>query len=406
MAELPKDLRLGLQQRLLPDYRVPFCEALARACPGGLSVFTGLPTKGENITSAKQIQGIRGEGKRDDTQYLHPYLSPSRGEKGAGGIREVLWASAVNHHFLAPNSPFFLCWQEGLIDWLEACQPGALIVEANPRYLSTRRAVSWMHRRNRPVLGWGLGAPPQSGLAGLLRRLERLPFLRSLDGWIAYSRRGAEQYRSLGLSADRIFVASNAMVGRPVSPPPAKPDSYQGKPAVLFVGRLQERKRIDLLLQACAALPPSQQPRLVIVGEGPARAGWQDLAQRIYPQTEFPGEKRGSDLQPYFAEADLFVLPGTGGLAMQQAMAAGLPVIAAQGDGTQEDLVQPGSGWQVKGNDPIELSNRLKEAISDPVRLRKMGLEAYRIVREEINLERMVEVFMEAVLKTLGKRIN
>ena len=43
----------------------------------------------------------------------------------------------------------------------------------------------------------------------------------------------------------------------------------------------------------------------------------------------------------HFAGADLFVLPGTGGLAVQEAMSYALPVIVAKGDGTQEDLVRP-----------------------------------------------------------------
>ena len=115
---------------------------------------------------------------------------------------------------------------------------------------------------------------------------------------------------------------------------------------MLFVGRLQARKRIDVLLQGCALLPEELQPRLWVVGEGPARGELQELAKRVYPQAEFPGDQRVPICSPTFAAADLFALPGTGGLAVQEAMAAGLPVIVAEGDGTQDDLVRPDNGWQ------------------------------------------------------------
>ena len=62
-----------------------------------------------------------------------------------------------NIHLL--NGKFYLCYQQGFIKWLEESNPSALIVEANPRYLSTPSAVKWMHKRGRKVIGWGLGFP-------------------------------------------------------------------------------------------------------------------------------------------------------------------------------------------------------------------------------------------------------
>jgi len=109
------------------------------------------------------------------------------------------------------------------------------------------------------------------------------------------------------------------------------------------------------------------------------------------------GARHGDELAPYFRAADLFVLPGTGGLAVQEAMSYGLPVIVAQGDGTQDDLVRAGNGWQVPPDEDAALAAALREALSDAARLRAMGAESYRIVAQEINLERMVEVFVEAL---------
>ncbi|MBU0511088.1 MAG: glycosyltransferase [Chloroflexi bacterium] len=362
----PFVIHLALQQRVLPAYRAPFFDMLADACDGGLSVFAGQPLPVEGIATADHLELAR--------------LTPAR-----------------NLHFRDPSSSAYLCWQRGLTRWLDEWQPDALIVEANPRYLSTRLAVRWMHARGKPILGWGLGAPPLGGFLAPLRRWNRLSFLRSLDGVIAYSRRGAEEYRTLGLPPERVFVACNAVAPRPTTPPPERSLPLGGPPTVLFVGRLQARKRIDILLHACAALSESLQPQLIVVGDGSVISNLQSLAQQIYPSTEFTGAKHGPELKQYFAAADLFALPGTGGLAVQQAMTHGLPVIVAKGDGTQDDLVRPQNGWQVPPGNQEAFTQTLRAALADIPRLRRMGAESFRIVTEEINLEAMVGVFVEAI---------
>jgi glycosyltransferase involved in cell wall biosynthesis len=95
-------------------------------------------------------------------------------------------------------------------------------------------------------------------------------------------------------------------------------------------------------------------------------------------------------------------LPGTGGLAVQQAMSYALPVIAAQADGTQEDLISVDNGWQVPADDIPALESTLREALENKIKLREMGKEGYRIVAEEINLNKMVDVFIEVLNRSLS----
>ncbi|MBM3146234.1 MAG: glycosyltransferase [Chloroflexi bacterium] len=364
--------RLALQQRVLPVYRAPFFDLLAGSCLGGLSVFAGQPLLVEGIASAESLN--------------HAEYVPAR-----------------NIHFGDPSTRFYLCWQRGVVDWLEKVDPDALILEANPRYLSNRKAIRWMKERGRPVLGWGLGAPPLGGILSPVRRRSRLSFLRSLDGILAYSQKGAAEYRALGLPPGRIFAATNSATPRPERPLPHRPDILDGPPVVLFVGRLQARKRLDILFQACAALPEEIRPRVLVVGDGPARPQFEALAEQLYPQVEFVGAKFGWDTEPYFERADLFALPGTGGLAVQQAMSYALPVIVAKGDGTQDDLVRPENGWQVTPGDQGAFTAALREALSDIPRLRHMGAESYRIVVEEINIEEMASSFIYAIMTLIGE---
>jgi glycosyltransferase involved in cell wall biosynthesis len=354
--------RLAIQQRVLTPYRAAFFDALAAACDGGLDVIAGLPRSEESIATASELKTGR--------------LFPVR-----------------NFHLF--RGPLYLCWQLGLVRRLAGCSPDVLIVEANPRTLSTPAAVRWMKDRRRLVMGWGLGSPPIQGPLKGLRRRRRISFLKQFDGLITYSSRGAEEYASLGYPRERISVAPNAAAFKPAAPPTPRSEYFTGRPTILFVGRLQGRKQVDALIRACASLDEKIQPRLVIVGDGPESSALQDLARQAYPAAEFPGARHGADLEPFFTAADLFVLPGTGGLAVQEAMAHGLPVVMGVGDGTTDDLVRPANGWQCPH--PQDLPEVLANALADASRLRRMGVESRRIVEEEINLERMVAVFISAI---------
>jgi glycosyltransferase involved in cell wall biosynthesis len=359
--------KVGIQQRVLPDYRAPFFDHLAEFCNGGLSVFAGHPRTEESI------QAVEGMSV---AQYVH----------------------ARNRHMFRDR--FYLCLQPGLVRWLEDWDPDVLIMEANPRYLSNRKAVRWMKLRERPVIGWGLGAPPIRGALARIRRWSRSRYLSSFDAMIAYSTAGAEQYALVGIEPHRIHVAINSAI-QPPSRFPERTRVMGRAVRVLFVGRLQERKRIDLLIKACALVEPT--PDLWIVGDGPEFSALKQIAEMIFPGAKFFGALRGSQLDDLFDQADLFVLPGTGGLAVQEAMAHGLPVIVAEGDGTQRDLVSPGNGWLVKSGDLEDLMRALREAIKDTRRLQQMGAVSYQVVVDRANIDAMSKVFVR-VMNTLSNR--
>lgn len=356
----PSDIRLGILQRVLPDYRVPFFDLLAERFPKGVCVAAGQPRAEEHIN---------------------------------GGIpQKANFYRLENIHVM--KGKLYLCLQDHVLDWLEEWNPDVLILEANPRYISTPKAIRWMRWRNRPVIGWGLGIASGGGFRALWRK----QLIDQFDALLTYSSNGKDQYIAAGMDPEKIFVAPNAASTRPVGDPPRRQDGFRdGRGEVIFVGRLQTRKRVDMLLQACAAIPEGLQPRLTIVGDGPEKADLIAQAARIYPRSEFTGDRRGKELQTLFQRADIFALPGTGGLALQQALGFALPAIAAEGDGTQADLVRPENGWLVEPGSLESLTTTLSEALQNVSELRKKGLESFRIVRDEINLESMASGFVSAV---------
>jgi glycosyltransferase involved in cell wall biosynthesis len=216
---------------------------------------------------------------------------------------------------------------------------------------------------------------------------------------IAYSSRGAAAFETLGIPSDRVTLALNA-VGAAPGPVRSGGVRPSGQLRVLYVGRLQARKRVDVLIKACAVL--EEPPGLVIVGEGPERAALETLADRILPAVHFAGHLEGRALDEAFARADVFVLPGTGGLAVQQAMAHGLPVVVGEGDGTADDLVRPANGWRIAPGDVPGLATILRQADGDRTALARMGAESRRIAAQEVNIESMVDAFVKAITNASG----
>ncbi len=300
-------IRVGLQQRVIPSYRVPFIQTLASHQQIELHVFAGHPRPDEMISSVSEIS-------------------------------DVSFKLGRNIHILK-NSAYF-CYQPGLMPWIKALNPQVLILEANPRYPSTRHALKWMRSNHKGLIGWGLGVPGYTGSLAKIRNKARLNFLNQFHAILAYSSQGRDQYINAGLPSDRVFVAPNATAARPVDPAPERPAHFpNGKATLIYVGRLQSRKKIDSLITACSKLPEIIQPNLWIVGDGPILEDLKTLAKLRYPAAKFWGALYGDELRNLYMQADLFVLPGTGGLAIQEAMSYALPVIVAEADGSQSNLV-------------------------------------------------------------------
>ncbi len=361
-------LRVGILQRVLPGYRNIFFDTLAEQ-PGILiSVFAGEPRAQESLGQTATLLIAQ--------QY-----------------------KANNLHLFKDR--YYLCFQRNSIRWLNEFNPDVLIVEANPRYLHLPCVIRWMKKRKRPVIGWGLGSPSSHILSSAAKYL----WLKQFNALIAYSEQGKQEFIDLHFPPEAVFTAPNAVTRRPEHPPMERREIDVGNAVkVLFVGRLQERKNIDLLIQACAALTKSIQPLLEIIGDGPERENLEKLAQEIYPRTTFHGAKYGEELDYFFQSADLFVLPGTGGLAIQQAMTHALPVIVAEADGTQHDLVKEKNGWLIPKGNVFALRDALEAALNEPSRLREMGKESFRIVHDEINIDVMVSQFMKAIHFVLGEK--
>ncbi|HEY3227754.1 MAG TPA: glycosyltransferase family 1 protein [Roseiflexaceae bacterium] len=161
-----------------------------------------------------------------------------------------------------------------------------------------------------------------------------------------------------------------------------------GERLLLYVGRLAAEKRLDLLVQALYGL---ERTRLVLVGDGPARAALERAFAGL--PVAFTGYLHGETLSTAYASADLFVFPSdseTFGQAIQEAMASGLPVVGARAGGAL-DLVREGvTGAFFAPGSAVELHVRLRELLSAPDSLAALG-RAGRAAAEQRSWDKILD---------------
>ncbi|QDP96084.1 glycosyltransferase family 4 protein [Microlunatus elymi] len=156
-------------------------------------------------------------------------------------------------------------------------------------------------------------------------------------------------------------------------------------PVILFVGRLDQEKRIDELIAAFARIPAGTGARLEIVGHGDQHDLLVRLAAElgVSDRVSFLGHVSEQDLLTAYGRAAIFCMPGVAelqSLVTLEAMSAGKPVVAANAMALPH-LVKPGhNGWLYTPGDIGELALRLSTLVSDPALRRRMGQHSRELV--------------------------
>ncbi|KAL1408885.1 hypothetical protein Q8F55_005699 [Vanrija albida] len=145
--------------------------------------------------------------------------------------------------------------------------------------------------------------------------------------------------------------ASPIVVAAGTGPVFSEPEPISGPSRIvlLYVGRVSWEKNLILLLKAygrlSAHLPAGfPVPKLVFVGDGPARSELESICADSGYDATFMGHRQGEELAACYASADVFAFPSfteTFGQVVLEALASGLPVIGLDAEGTR-DLVQHG----------------------------------------------------------------
>jgi len=261
-------------------------------------------------------------------------------------------------------------------------------------------------RSGRPYSCWvGTGlADEWAGRRIGLRASRRLairanaPLLRSLERRVL---RGAERvYATSPWSAASVARAGGLVPGDvgilpiPVDVDalaPAPEDEWRGtleQPVLAFVGRSDDpRKNAQLLLDALPLLPEA---RLLLIGTPPAGP----LPDRVEAVGVVPS------ILPHLRRASLFVLPSYQegfGIAVAEAMAAGLPVVITPSGGPEALVRESGGGIVLGGFSAEELAWTVRDLLAEPDALAEMRRQGRAHVEREHSPERFRELLAEAL---------
>jgi phosphatidylinositol alpha-mannosyltransferase len=238
------------------------------------------------------------------------------------------------------------------------------------------------------------------------RRLVRRYF-RKLHGLIAVSD-PARDFVSHYFPGDYSVVPNGVDLSRFADGVPAFPQYRDGKLNLLFVGRLEKRKGLGILLRAYVQLKQRRpELRLIVVGDGRMRKGYESYIQahRI-PDIVMAGYVSPEDLPRYHASADIFCAPNTGkesfGIVLLEAMAAGLPVVATDIPGFTQ-VVSPGRhGILVRRDDPVSLASAINLLADDAGLRARLGSEG-RATAAAYSWDRVVDQVVQVYETSLSK---
>jgi glycosyltransferase involved in cell wall biosynthesis len=299
-------------------------------------------------------------------------------------------------------------WPRGLERALRDFAPDCVVVwEYGPAAL---RALRWCRARRRPLVIFTECTPEiERVLPRAQVRLHRW-FATRAAGFIAASSAARDRLVAMGASPAAIEVslqAADTARFRAAADTRATAADGRGPLTVLCVGRLVADKNLGRLLEAFAraGLGPGEAV-LEVCGSGPLEAELRAAAARLGVEAHFRGYVAPAQLPDVYAAAGAFALVSTlepFGVAVREAVAAGLPVICTRAAGAAGDLAIEGrNALLVDPHSTDEIADALRRLVDDPALRARLAQESVA-VDAETGIERSVAAFERAILRAAGR---
>lgn len=236
--------------------------------------------------------------------------------------------------------------------------------------LRTAQAIAYGKLTGTPVIVWATLTEHLEQGRNRIRRVARRAIVRAVDRIITNGESGARYLRSVGADPARIVKIPQTTDLSAFAALPLARAEYAAR-RLLCVGMVSQLKGSDLLLQALdiwAHRHPDQRIAITFVGEGPLRPV---LEKRTLPPNltvEWAGAVQYDELPGWYARAGILVFPTQGdewGLVVNEALAAGVPVLGSEYSQAVDELVVDGqNGWRFRPDDAAAIAEALTRALA------------------------------------------
>jgi glycosyltransferase involved in cell wall biosynthesis len=204
--------------------------------------------------------------------------------------------------------------------------------------------------------------PYRDGQARARDRIKRM-LIASSDGFLVPGPEAAQNLVALGADPARIVEAPNAVDVDFFAAAPERPREH-----LLIVSRLVPVKGVDVALRALARI---EAPPLLIAGDGPARRALEVIAHTLGVDATFVGHVDREELRDLYAGAEALIFPtlyDPWGLVVNEALAAGCPVVATSAAGCARSLIEPGVNGEIVPPGDVDALRSAVEEVLDPKR--------------------------------------
>lgn len=276
--------------------------------------------------------------------------------------------------------------------------PDAIVISYMSTNLTMLRIVLFCIHHKIPYATWrcGYNRPDYSSISSKLRGI-LINFVEKRATFnITYGSFYKNRLIEKGIPEEKIKIAQNTInVERILAENEGYQKHFSSITKILFVGALIKGKLLKSSIDAIKMLVDDNYTvHFDIVGGGEIIDELRLYTEKLNLENyiSIPGPKFDNDVKRYFREADVFLLAGTGGLAINEAMAYGLPIITTNADGTGCDLID-GNGYFLEKFGDAELQyHYLKEFINQPVEEKEeMSERSKHIVSSKATLQNMTE---------------
>ena len=374
--------RVVILQDYVPDYRVPFFRELSRMCRREgieLSIAAGAPT------GHQAQRGDAAELDLDVTRLQQRELSIAGRRVTARSIRRAVQGADL------------------------------LIIEQARRNLDAYRLLLPRRMWPAPLMAmWGHGTDFVTHKSRVETEVSRL-LTRRVDHFFAYTDEGAQYVESAGLSPSQITTVRNAIDTREFesalrSITDQEVEAFRQEHrltglVLLYIGGLDESKRIRFLLDAAQRLAQSESEfRLLVVGDGVMRPTVERVAGSS-PNVVYLGRLTGRAKATAFRAANALVIPGRVGLVAVESIAARTPILTTDWPyhAPEFGYLTRGSSIFVSDNSVPAFATLMGDVLSSPESIDRARKELDAMA-PQFGVLQMADNFRRGIEATLAAR--